>query len=134
VNGQAAAQTMESVSPAPRVLADSSGARYRLPGSTSTRLLLEWTALGLLCAALLAVCAPLLSEGALPDVPTRTVKVSSGDTLWTLAARNPVPGLATADTVELIRHTNGLDGSAIQTGQLISVPSAAPQATAVVGR
>lgn len=95
--------------------------------------MLECAALCLLCAALVATCTPLLVQGPPPDVPTRTVKISTGDTLWTLAARNPVPGLATAETVDLIREANGLDGSEIRAGQLISVPAAAPESVAIAG-
>lgn len=48
--------------------------------------------------------------------------VSSGDTLWSITERFPVPGLSTREGVLWIMQHNGLDSATIQPGQVIEVP------------
>jgi LysM repeat protein len=57
-------------------------------------------------------------------LPTRTVRVRATDTLWSLAQSNPVPGQATAATVEQIRVLNGLRASGLAPGTTLRVPLA----------
>ncbi len=87
---------------------------------SSTEVLL----IALMLAALLAAsAAPALRRDASAEqVPTRPVLVRSGDTLWSLARANPVPGLGTARTAHLIREVNGLASSAVLAGDILLVP------------
>lgn len=78
----------------------------------------------LLVFALVAIAAGSGSRATAPSV-TRTVFVSSGETLWALAAANPVEGLSTEQTVELIVEMNALDGSDVTVGQKVTLPAAA---------
>jgi len=50
------------------------------------------------------------------------VHVANGDTLWSLARAHPVPGLSTAQTVDLIRAINGRTDAAIQAGEVLLIP------------
>lgn len=54
---------------------------------------------------------------------TRQVRVSTSDTLWSIAQSNPVPGQGTAATVEQIRALNGLRTSAVAPGATLRVPT-----------
>lgn len=78
----------------------------------------------LVVLALVAIAATSGSRTAVPSV-TRTVSVSSGETLWALAAANPVKGLSTEQTVELIAQMNDLEGSRVSVGQQVTLPAAA---------
>jgi hypothetical protein len=51
-----------------------------------------------------------------------TVRVSSTDTLWAIAAAHRLPGLSTAQMVRVIKDTNGLTG-ALAAGAVLQVPS-----------
>jgi hypothetical protein len=84
---------------------------------------LAWAvALGCLIAAI----------GVLPSArdlaPARTsaaisVTVANADTLWSIAASHPVPGMSTAQTVEAIREANGLTTGRLAAGQVLDVPA-----------
>lgn len=58
-------------------------------------------------------------EGA--PVPTQTVVVTPGDTLWAIAADVAEPG-ETREMVHRIAKLNALEGSSLQLGQQIAVP------------
>lgn len=52
-----------------------------------------------------------------------TVTVGESGTLWEIAAAHPIPGLATAETVALIRSANALDSGLVHAGQVLQVPA-----------
>ena len=54
-------------------------------------------------------------------VPTRTVVVHRGDTLWGIAAQVAAPGKV-RETVHAIEELNALSGPALSVGQEIAVP------------
>jgi LysM repeat protein len=54
-------------------------------------------------------------------VPTRTVVVGQGDTLWDIASEVAAPGQTRA-MVDQIEELNALDGSGLTVGQEIAVP------------
>ena len=54
-------------------------------------------------------------------VPTRTVEVGEGDTLWGIASDVAEPGQV-RDMVHQIQELNALSGSSLQVGQEIAVP------------
>jgi hypothetical protein len=55
------------------------------------------------------------------DVPTRTVVVGEGDTLWEIAAEVAEPG-RTRELVHEIEKLNSLPGPALTVGQELAVP------------
>lgn len=75
----------------------------------------------------LIIAAVLSSRPAEVEIRTQKVMVSSGDTLWDLAERHPVPGLSTQQTVRLLSKLNGLQDSRISAGVSIEVPAAAAE-------
>jgi hypothetical protein len=79
-------------------------------------------ALALVVVAILATAVGFAVENMPDEVRTRTVRVEQGDSLWALAIANPVKGLNTAETAELIRQANEMQDSVVHTGQLIRVP------------
>lgn len=78
----------------------------------------------LVVVALVIIAATSGSHVTAPSV-TRTVVISSGETLWALAVANPVQGLSTEQTVDLIVRMNALDRSDISVGQQIALPASA---------
>jgi hypothetical protein len=80
----------------------------------------------------LALAAALAIVGSLPTLgsgaPSRatssiTVRVATSDTLWSIAAAHPAPGLSTASTVDEIARMNGLRTSSVRPGSLLKVPA-----------
>lgn len=62
---------------------------------------------------------------ALLNAPTKIVEVTSGDTLWNIAEKNPIDGLSITETVDAIKMVNDLDSGLLVTGMELSVPIAA---------
>lgn len=56
------------------------------------------------------------------DMPTQTVVVKSGDSLWKISQRYAPAGIQTSDMVEWIVATNSLENSALTPGQELIVP------------
>lgn len=85
---------------------------------------LEWAVLVVVAATLLSL--PFLHRQAVAVEPrlTQPVKVSAGDTVWSLAVDHPMPGLTTRQTAEMIAECNGLDDHVLLVGQLVRVPVA----------
>jgi LysM repeat protein len=54
-------------------------------------------------------------------VPTRTVQVGEGDTLWEIASQVAAPG-KTREMVHQIEELNALPGPSLAEGQTIAVP------------
>jgi len=78
--------------------------------------------LGLLLAAMAVLGSHSAATGeAGTPVPTRTVQVGPGDTLWGIAADVAAPGKV-RETVHQIQELNALTGSGVQAGQTIAVP------------
>ena len=57
----------------------------------------------------------------------RTIRVERGQTMWSIARSNPVPGLTTQQTVELIARTNNLECGAVAAQTSLRVPAAASE-------
>ena len=78
--------------------------------------------LGLMLAALTVFGSHSAATGeAGAPVPTRTVEVGEGDTLWVIASEVAEPGQV-RDMVHRIQELNALSGSGLQVGQEIAVP------------
>ncbi len=62
---------------------------------------------------------------ALLNAPTKLVEVTTGDTLWNIAEKNPIDGLSITETVDAIKMVNDLDSGLLIPGTELSVPTAA---------
>lgn len=62
---------------------------------------------------------------ALLNAPTKIVEVTTGDTLWNIAEKNPIDGLSITETVDAIKMVNDLDSGLLVPGMELSVPTAA---------
>lgn len=62
---------------------------------------------------------------ALLNAPTKIVEVTTGDTLWNIAEKNPIDGLSITETVDAIKMVNDLDSGLLIPGMELSVPAAA---------
>lgn len=62
-------------------------------------------------------------EAAFAGVPTASVSVCAGDSLWGLASEHAVDGASTQDVVKYIEQVNGLDSATIVPGETLIVPS-----------
>ena len=62
------------------------------------------------------------------------IKVNTGDTLWSIARRHPIPGLTTAQTADLIAQVNYHSGATLTPGATLDVPVAEAPALTVACR
>ena len=62
---------------------------------------------------------------ALLNAPTKIVEVTTGETLWNIAEKNPIDGLSITETVDAIKMVNDLDSGLLVPGMELSVPTAA---------
>ncbi|MDQ3629085.1 MAG: LysM domain-containing protein [Actinomycetota bacterium] len=87
------------------------------------RLVVFVTALGVAMLALVVIAGAVIATSQAGDpVPAQSIEVTSGDTLWDIAARAN-PGGNVGATVHEIAELNGLSQTgALQVGQLIAVP------------
>ena len=92
-------------------------------------------ALVLALVALALIWSALASRTPQPSsVPTVTTRVIQGQSLWQIAKANPVPGLSTAQTADLIAEINDLETGAVTVGTLVRVPAQASGVAAVASR
>ncbi len=89
-------------------------------------------ALSLILAACILTGSALLSRHPEPAiVSSKRITVVEGDALWTIALRNPVEGMTTAQTVDLIVRLNDLSSASIAPGARLVVPVTQPRNTVV---
>ncbi len=111
------------------------GTRHANPRRERLRSAAEWAAVVAVGILLVFGYTALLSDTEDPQPPaTRDVLVSAGDTLWSMAASNPVEGAPTAQTADLIRELNGLEPGPLPAGIRLVVPARPSDATAVAAR
>lgn len=100
--------------------ASAAGSAVRL--TRRGRLLLTALFVGLILAVLTVFGATSAATGEAGEpVPTRTVMVDEGDTLWGLAAEVAAPG-EVREMVHRIEELNALSGAGLYVGQEIAVP------------
>ena len=86
------------------------------------RLVVVFLFLGLMLAALTVFGATSAATGEAGEpVPTRTVLVDEGDTLWMIASEVAAPG-EVREMVHRIEELNALSGAGVYVGQRIAVP------------
>lgn len=59
----------------------------------------------------------------LANVTYETIRVQSGDSLWSLAEDHPIDGLSTQETSDVIRSVNHLDRGSLDAGVDLKVPA-----------
>ena len=57
------------------------------------------------------------------NVTYETVRVRSGDSLWSLAQEHPIEGLSTQETSDMIRNVNHLEHGSLDAGAHLKVPA-----------
>ena len=57
------------------------------------------------------------------NVTYETVRVQSGDSLWSLAREHPIDGLSTQETSDMIRSVNHLERGSLDAGAVLKVPA-----------
>lgn len=57
------------------------------------------------------------------NVTYETVRVQSGDSLWSLAQEHPIEGLSTQETSDMIRNVNHLEHGSLVAGAHLKVPA-----------
>ena len=57
------------------------------------------------------------------NVTYETVRVQSGDSLWSLAQEHPIDGLSTQETSDMIRSVNHLERGSLDAGAVLKVPA-----------
>lgn len=57
------------------------------------------------------------------NVTYETVRVHTGDSLWSLAEEHPVEGLTTQETSDMIRSVNHLERGSLNAGAVLKVPA-----------
>lgn len=57
------------------------------------------------------------------NVTYETVRVQSGDSLWSLAQEHPIEGLSTQETSDMIRNVNHLEHGSLDAGVHLKVPT-----------
>jgi hypothetical protein len=91
--------------------------------------LTEIALLAVLALALFAAALTVLRPTPTPELNLQPVRVTHGQSLWSLAQQHPVAGCTTAQTVDLIAQKNGLQSSTVAAGAVLLVPTSAPQDT-----
>jgi hypothetical protein len=87
-----------------------------------------------LAAALVVVWSALTPVSAPTATAWTSVSVTEHTTLWDIAREHPVPGLSTAETVQLIRDHNGLPSDVVHAGLIITAPVVHQDASGVARR
>lgn len=57
------------------------------------------------------------------NVTYETIRVQSGDSLWSLAEEYPIEGLSTQETSDMIRNVNHLEHGSLAAGAHLKVPA-----------
>lgn len=57
------------------------------------------------------------------NVTYETVRVHTGESLWSLAEEHPVEGLTTQETSDMIRSVNHLERGSLDAGAVLKVPA-----------
>lgn len=57
------------------------------------------------------------------NVTYETIRVQSGDSLWSLAEEYPIEGLSTHETSDMIRNVNHLEHGSLAAGAHLKVPA-----------
>ena len=93
-----------------------------LKASTIVALAVALTLFFVLAASIFSARHAAYAESA-SNVTYETVRVQSGDSLWSLAQEHPIEGLSTQETSDMIRNVNHLEHGSLDAGAHLKVPA-----------
>lgn len=93
-----------------------------LKASTIVALAVAFTLFFVLATSIFGARHAAYAESA-SNVTYETVRVQSGDSLWSLAQEHPIEGLSTQETSDMIRNVNHLEHGSLDAGAHLKVPA-----------
>lgn len=93
-----------------------------LKASTIVALAVAFTLFFVLATSIFSARHAVYAES-VSNVTYETVRVQSGDSLWSLAQEHPIEGLSTQETSDMIRNVNQLEHGSLDAGAHIKVPA-----------
>lgn len=93
-----------------------------LKASTIVALAVALTLFFVLAASIFSARHAAYAES-VSNVTYETVRVQSGDSLWSLAQEHPIEGLSTQETSDMIRNVNHLEHGSLDAGVHLKVPA-----------
>ncbi len=93
-----------------------------LKASTIVALAVAFTLFFVLATSIFSARHAAYAESA-SNVTYETVRVQSGDSLWSLAQEHPIEGLSTQETSDMIRNVNHLEHGSLDAGAHLKVPA-----------
>lgn len=93
-----------------------------LKASTIVALAVALTIFFVLATSIFSARHAVYAESA-SNVTYETVRVQSGDSLWSLAQEHSVDGLSTQETSDIIRSVNHLEHGSLDAGDVLKVPA-----------
>ena len=93
-----------------------------LKASTIIALAVSLTLFFVLAASIFSARHAAYAES-VSNVTYETVRVQSGDSLWSLAQEHPIEGLSTQETSDMIRSVNHLEHGSLDAGAHLKVPA-----------
>lgn len=99
-----------------------SSAPVALKVSTIVALAVSFTLFFVLATSIFSARHAAYAES-VSNVTYETVRVQSGDSLWSLAQEHPIEGLSTQETSDMIRNVNHLEHGSLDAGAHLNVPA-----------
>lgn len=93
-----------------------------LKASTIVALAVALTLFFVLAASIFSARHAAYAES-VSNVTYETVRIQSGDSLWSLAQEHPIEGLSTQETSDMIRNVNHLEHGSLDAGTHLKVPA-----------
>ena len=119
--GRSGFQTLP-VKPARSQCVATSSAPVALKVSTIVALAVALTLFFVLATSIFSARHAAYAES-VSNVTYETVRVQSGDSLWSLAQEHPIEGLSTQETSDMIRNVNHLEHGSLDAGAHLEVPA-----------
>lgn len=119
--GRSGFQTL-SGKPVPSQCVATASAPAALKVSTIVALAVALTLFFVLATSIFSARHAAYAESA-SNVTYETIRVQSGDSLWSLAQEHPIEGLSTQETSDMIRNVNHLEHGSLDAGEHLKVPA-----------
>lgn len=112
----------QSAKPACSQCAAAASAPVALKASTIVAVAIALTLFFVLATSIFSARHAAYAES-VSNVTYETVRVQSGDSLWSLAQEHPIEGLSTQETSDMIRSVNHLEHGSLDAGAHLKVPA-----------
>lgn len=119
--GQSGFQTLPG-KPSRNQCVATASASVALKASTIVALAIALTLFFVLATSIFSARHAAYAES-VSNVTYETVRVQSGDSLWSLAQEHPIEGLSTQETSDMIRNVNHLEHGSLDAGTHLKVPA-----------